>query len=53
MQVLFDDGVLVRNGEMKLPVTDTAQDTPYRAGDSGLAHRPLAAREKDCCRHSP
>ena len=45
VQVMFDDGALVRDGTVKThQVTESAQDSAHRAGDSGLAHRSSAAR---------
>ena len=47
VQVLFDEGALVRNGAVKLTqVAECAEDSADGAGDSRRAHRPPARRCK-------
>ena len=45
VQVLFDEGALVRNGAVKLTKSlSAAEDPADGAGDPRRAHRPAAAR---------
>ena len=47
MQALFDEGVLVRNGAVKLAKSLNAVEGPaHRAGDPRRAYRPAAGRAR-------
>lgn len=41
VQVLLDEGALMRNGMVKLTKPLGTENSSYGAGDSGFAHRPF------------